>query len=679
MKNSLFLLISLFLSFQSVSQTLVDSNLPIVIITIDGSQGISDDPRVNGDMKIIFRGEGERNYVADQNTDDYLDFNGRIEIETRGSSSNSTEKKQYGFSTLEDDDSDTDNVSLLGMPKENDWILNGLAFDASLVRDYISYNLSRQIGEYAPRTEFCEVIINGNYRGLYILQEKVKADGDRVDINKIEELDNTQPELSGGYITKIDRPDEGDDAAWSFPTYSGQSADFVHVVPKTGDVTNAQENYIKNEFNKLANTSSDGNFSLSNGYPSVIDIPSFVDFMLINELSSNVDAYRLSTYFHKDRNGKLRAGPIWDSNLTFGNDLFFWSLDRSHTDVWQFSFGNQGPYFWQDLYDETSFRCQMSKRWDELTQPDAPLNLNSIENLIDETVNYIAEAESRDWDRWFNYQYSRSEQNQPFDSEIANMKRWISERITWMTENLGSFEACANPIIPSLVISKINYRPSGINSSSQEFIEITNNGNQEVDLTGVYFGGTGLVYQFPVNSAIGAGEALVLANNSIVYEQKYDEAPFDEYSRSLSNDGQTISLLDGFGNLIDEVTYNDQLPWPVEADGDGYYLSLTDLNLDNDDALNWMAVEDFEYITEAEDLSEPTFSIYPNPVNDALTIKSNKLIHTLAILDMQGRYLQIEGIQGNTHRIDTKGLKSGIYFVELITEEIRYVHRIVKD
>ena len=108
--------------------------------------------------------------------------------------------------------------------------------------------------------------------------------------------------------------------------YGGWRSSFVHEYPKSTDIKPAQHNYIKGEFERLANTSSDKNSSLEDGYPSVIDVPSFIDFMILNEFSGNVDGYEFSTFVHKERNGKLRAGPIWDFNLTYGNDLFLWGM-----------------------------------------------------------------------------------------------------------------------------------------------------------------------------------------------------------------------------------------------------------------------------------------------------------------------------------------------------------------
>ena len=339
--SKLLVLTMFFYVVQVQSQVFTSSNLPIVIINTDIDPNtnqpfaIQDDPRVLAAMKIIKRPDGTRNFLTDQNTASFIDYQGRINIEIRGSSSQELPKKGYGFTTLEADNVTNDNVSLLDMPSENDWILNGLAFDPSLIRDYLSYNLSRQLGNYAPRTVFCEVIINGAYQGLYLLQEKIKADSKRVNILKITAADNTIPNITGGYITKADKTTGGDPVAWVMSSYAGET-NFIHDLPNPEEVTPQQQTYIYTQFANLETTSHANNINISSGYPSIIDVPSFIDFMIINELASNADGYQLSTYFHKDRNGKLRAGPIWDFNLTYGNDLFQWGYDRSRTDIWQF-------------------------------------------------------------------------------------------------------------------------------------------------------------------------------------------------------------------------------------------------------------------------------------------------------------------------------------------------------
>ena len=114
---------------------------------------------------------------------DHIDFNGAIKIEIRGSSSSLLTKKQYALTTF-DSLGQKNNVKILGMPKDNDWILNGIAYDSSLIRDYLSYQLSNQIGQYASRGKYCEVMLNGIYNGIYLFQEKLKIDNNRINIKK---------------------------------------------------------------------------------------------------------------------------------------------------------------------------------------------------------------------------------------------------------------------------------------------------------------------------------------------------------------------------------------------------------------------------------------------------------------------------------------------------------------
>ncbi len=471
-----------------VAQTFTNSNLPIVIITTDTNPEtnqptqIPDDPRVLASMKIIKHPDGSRNYLNDNATAGFLNYNGRITIEIRGSSSQDLPKKGYGFTTVESDNNTVNNVSLLGMPKENDWILNGLAFDPSLIRDYLSYNLSRQMGNYAPRTEFCEVVINNEYQGLYLLQEKIKADSNRVNIFKITDSDNTIPSLTGGYITKADKTTGGDPIAWTMPSYAGET-NFIHDLPKPENVTAEQDSYIHAQFLNLASRSHSNNINVIYGYPSLIDIPTFIDFMISNELASNVDGYQLSTYFHKDRSGKLRAGPIWDFNLTYGNDLFQYGFDRSKTDIWQFSNGdNEGAEFWTDLFNNATFKCYFSKRWNELTSSDQPLAYTNLVTFIDATVIRINEAIVRENERWGTIPNH--------EVEIAAMKQFLLTRIGWITNHVGSFSGCNAVVTPALVIDKINYNPGTSVafpvSNDLEFIAIKNTQTSPVSLSGIY-------------------------------------------------------------------------------------------------------------------------------------------------------------------------------------------------
>ena len=666
---SYFLLAFLLVFINLNSQTFTDSNLPIVIITTDINPATSlpyeivDDPDVFGTMKIIKRPNGSRNYLTDQNTAALLNYNGRLSIQIRGSSSQDLPKKGYKVTTLLADNVTNNNVALLGMPAENDWILNGLAFDPSLIRDYLAYNLSRQMGNYAPRTQYCEVLINGEYKGLYLLQEKIKADSNRVNILKITTTDISGDNLTGGYITKADKTTGGDPVAWTTIAYNGQDVNYIHDLPKPEDVTTEQDNYIYTQFTNLQTALTGNNMTLLNGYPARIDIPSFVDFMISNDFAANADGYQLSTYFHKDRKGKLRAGPIWDFNLTWGNDLFQYGLDRSKYYTWQFLNGdNEGSKFWRDLFDNAKFKCYLSKRFNQLIQANQPLNTAVLNTFIDNTITLISEAKVRENQKWNTIPN--------YALEIANLKAFISNRTNWMTNNLGGFASCANVAVPPLVITKINYNPSTsgsfLVSNDLEFIEIQNTGTTLVTLSGIYFSELGMSYQFPYNATIAGNSSLYLASNASVFQSKYGFAPFGQFTRNLSNKSQKIVIADAFGNIIDSVEYFDTSPWPTAADGGGSYLQLTSTSLDNNLGSSWVAITAPLSVSNFD--LESAINIYPNPANYSLTVRSKFSIDKIEIYDVFGKF--VKAIQGNENEIqtDVSNFSIGLYFMKIYTQ-----------
>ncbi|MFP9098672.1 CotH kinase family protein [Flavobacterium sp. RHBU_24] len=671
--SKLFLLLLLLQAIGYAQVNFTQSNLPIVIITTDNNAEIPDDPKIPASMKIIYHTDGSTNYVSDQDTPSLLNYSGRIKIELRGSSSQDLPKKQYSWTTYENNDTTKKKVSIMGMPKQNDWILNGLAFDPSLIRDYLSYNLSRQMGYYTTRTQWCEVIINGDYRGLYILQEKLKQDENRINIEEIAEDASEGMPLTGGYITKADKTTGGDPVAWSMQSYVGWT-DFIHELPKPEDVTPAQDDYIHGQFNSLASTSDAHNNDFATGYPSIIDIPTFVDFMVMSEISGNVDTYQISTYFHKDIGGKLRAGPIWDYNLTYGNDLFIYGFDRSHYNVWQFDNGdNEGPKFWKDLYNTPLFKCYFSRRWHEVTQAGQPLNVQSINAFIDETTALIADAAVREQERWGTVP--------DFAGEVQTMKNWIAQRIAWINNHIGSYSACENPVLPSLVITKINYNPGESpefpESDDQEFFAIKNTGNTAVDLTGIYLRELGISYQFPAGSSIAAGETYFIAGNPEVFEQKYGYAPFGEFQRTLPNSTLNLVLADGMGNIIDAVAYDDDAPWP-SADGNGMYLTLTDESLDNSLPGSWAAVPDATLGIKGIK-ADAKVSLYPNPVTNVLNIQANEIIDTFEVYNIYGKQLQKGYTGGLTVQANFSGYASGVYFIKIKTTSGTTTKKVVKQ
>ncbi|MBQ8958532.1 MAG: CotH kinase family protein [Bacteroidales bacterium] len=650
------------LSGASVSaQILTDSNLPIVVIETDGGVTIPDEPKVPATMKIIWHQDGSRNSLSDIDNLEFLNYDGRIGIERRGSTSQMYfNKKPYGLETLQEDGVTNNNVSILGMPPENDWVLNSLAFDQTGMRDFLAYELSEHIGQYAPRRVYCEVMINGDYKGLYVFMEKIKRDQNRVNIEEMDATCNSHPEVTGGYITKADRGN-GDPVAWTMQGYGGggwwgnNSTDFIHHYPKPADITAQQNNYIHGVFNVLADVANRHDENDAMGLPSVIDIPSFVDFMMIAEYTSNVDVYSLSTFFHKDRNGKLRAGPVWDYNLAFGYDAFG---SRSRYDVWQFDNNdNTGPRFWKDLFDTGLFRCYLAKRWFELTEAGQPLNYDFVINRIDEINAVITEAVGRDNQRW--NQMAQHEQS------VNDMKSWLQQRTNWLNNHFGSYDECDKVDLPPLVISKIHYHPMdwwGIDGDRLEFVEITNNGDETVDLTGVYFRELSVTYGFPNGASIGGRETLVLCSDSLIFSEYYGIAPYGQYSRKLSNKSENLVLADAWGNIIDEVHYLDTLPWPPEADGQGPFLMLQDLDADNSLPESWTLGDD---LTATKELAEASMHLFPNPTSGDVHITGGN-IDEIQVYNTLG---QLVKTYHRTNTLHLSDLAQGIYILHLTDEK----------
>ena len=661
---------------QPVDINFTSSNLPIVILNTGGFD-IPDEPKIEATMKIIERPDNELNYALDESNPDYLDFDGPIQIEVRGSSSQLFSKKQYSLTTY-DSKGEKDNVKLLGLPKENDWILNALAYDTTFVRDYISYKLSNSLNQYASRAEYCELILNGEYKGIYMLLEKLKADDNRINIKKIKDDDNELPDLTGGYIVKSDKIEGTEELGWSMPSYGWGNVNFAYEVPKPEDKTSQQDDYIQNVFNQLAETSyNPSNTSLFDGYPSLIDIPSFIDFMLLNELASNVDAYQFSTFFHKDRGSKLRAGPVWDFNLTFGNDLFEWGYDRSKYNIWQFQDGNRGARFWTDLFYDPDFSCYLTKRWRELTASGQVLNENIIHELIDETVTNILDAVNRQEQVW--------NMDINFGVRIANIKNFVSQRINWISDQLNSSTAdCEDVATPNLVISKIHYNPKDLDdddSDDFEFVEITNNSDVAWDLTGVYFGGLGFSYQFPPGFIIQAWQSVFLANKPPAFESTYGFIPFDEFFRNLSNSSHRLELLDGFGNQIDLVVYGDDAPWPEAADGNGYYLKLKDLDLDNSLPENWIANSNFQNLLKSKNNIDLSLFVYPNPTQNILHLSATNSIEiqSVKILNLSGQMVMTKNLNEKRVSLNMSKLTSGIYFILIKLNDVTVIKEIIKE
>ncbi len=424
------------------------SNLPIIQITTPGNAQIVDEPRIEAHMGVIDNGEGQYNSIFDP----FTDYDGKIAIEIRGTSSQMFEKKNYGFETREEDGSNN-NVPLLGMPQENDWTLHGPYSDKSLLRNAFTYHLGRLTGQYAPRTRLCELLINEEYKGIYVLTEKIKQDKNRVDISKLNEDENSGDDLTGGYIIKVDRnPQNIPDKGWysTFPDYKF----YEYVDPDEDDITEAQKDYIQNYMFSFESAMDRNDYE--DTYDDYIDLTSWVDYLLVSEISKHIDVYKLSFYMYKDKDskgGKLHMGPLWDINLGYGNFDFDCSADP---EGWAYEFplcGSWHPFWARKIADIPNVQHLTHCRWEELRA--GPFRTDSLMNYIDQQVDYMGSAIDRNFERWQvlgQYVWPNAYVGASYQEEIDFFKNWIVARLEWMDENMvGDCDLFTSDSNPSAV------------------------------------------------------------------------------------------------------------------------------------------------------------------------------------------------------------------------------------
>ena len=438
-----------------------NSRIPYVVIETQGI-GILNEPKVSAEM-IIYQQKAEIQRV-------------QIGIEYRGSTSfRISDKKSYGIETWDSQGNDMD-VAFFGFPEEEDFILSGQiidtidqwGFDRTLLYNYLGYDLFREMGSYASRTEFVEVEINGIYQGVYVFMEKLKRDRMRIDVAGLDPTENTPELISGGYVLKIDKTSGGDNnlnqpleyfennwaddarytEAISFrsnydiygelidfepfgePYHSNMYLEtyFLYEYPKDINISEAQKAYIQAYIHDFETALLNDDFSSElRTYTDYIDLESFVDFFIINELTRNVDGYRLSTYLYKDRGEKLRMGPIWDL------DIGYFSGDRIPMDDWVIKYNTYVerdawmlPFWWTRLMEDPVFRTALKTRWSELRM--GVLSTSQLLWNVDEAVHYLElnGAVERNYQKW--------DQGSGFDyqAQIANLKSYLQNRSQWM-------------------------------------------------------------------------------------------------------------------------------------------------------------------------------------------------------------------------------------------------------
>jgi hypothetical protein len=399
----------------------------------------------------------------------------RAGIRKRGNSSSSWPKYSMTIESWEDGGIDFNNngsislneeqdrnIAPFGMPREGDWIISGrYQFDLALMRNTLMYDLSRQIGRYAARYQYVEFYndVNGgqvtdsDYFGVYAFMERIEVDPNRVDIAQLDTWENSPPEVTGGYIFKKDWNDPANTTVYDVPDSGGIIAPVDPLVPSDPDgdtVTRTQESYIEQYLSEmtvaLMNDPSGINRTTGLHFSDYLDVDSFIDHHCLNILTENIDWGRHSAYFHKDRNGVLFAGPIWDFDRALGSEdgrdavAEQWDgfLPRSSMTWFDQRFAWYG-YLLGPTEDRTTayyidIRQRHTDRWGELRK--SAFSVANLHAMIDGLAAEITEAAARNFVKWTAHPpnggpYAKRG-TRGWESEVSQLKGWIEARAAWI-------------------------------------------------------------------------------------------------------------------------------------------------------------------------------------------------------------------------------------------------------
>lgn len=522
------------------------SNLPLAIIDTQGRE-LSRDRKDIVPIRLMDHQPGRTSLSGVSN------YEGLGLINIRGRASLRYPKRSFTLKCI-DEEGDDRAVSLLGLPKDEDYVLYAPYPDKTLMRDVLAYELGAGTGRWAPRTRFLEVFLTDgkgklsreDYVGVYVLEERIKRHASRMDIRKLSPADADEPAVTGGYIFKKDHIDRGyygppdllgggiyqssstnksgfptppggfpADPKGFLPTYKSSSRSressnesssstssrripppapftnlltapvlrarnqtqvstvyydddeeiverietgfvtslrtnqFYWVEPEEDEVSPVQRDWLRRYLNRFEATLYGEHFrDPARGYHSFLEATSFIDYHLIVEVTKNVDGHRFSTFYTKDRGGKLRLEPMWDWNLSFGNCNGKQGWLPEH---WFWPQLNETEYTWfRRLFEDPDFGQRYVDRWGELRE-----SLFATERLrkrIEELAALLNEAQARNFARWpilgqgVNPNFFVGD---TYREEVDWMKDWLTKRLAWMDEQFVKRPRLESPAAPA--------------------------------------------------------------------------------------------------------------------------------------------------------------------------------------------------------------------------------------
>ncbi len=455
------------------------TNLPLILIQTN-NQLIVDEPKINVDFKIIDRGLGLFNHT----TDSANVYDGIAGVEIRGSYSSTLPQKPFGIETR-DLLGENNNVSLFDMPEENDWILLANYNDKTFLRNILAFDLFTKMGHYAPRTQLCEVVIDSIYNGIYVFTEKIKRDKGRVDIAKLDLDDNAGDSLSGGYIFRVDYWDWNNSwlSNYTNPNYPNDDVHYVYNYPDIDDITSQQKVFIQDRVSDFEDALWGGDFDNPIiGYKPFINTRSFIDYFIVNEFARNVDGFKKSRNFHKDKDSKdslIYAGPVWDFDWAFKDH----SSSMLNGAGWRHDYSGSSdvkpPGWYKRLIQDSSFANELSCRYFNLRN--SILDTSNLFHFIDSLGQVVSQAQERHYERWpiLGINVGTPEigvQPSTYVDELIKFKSWIQDRLSWLDANMPG--NCPNVSVNEHLFFESDF--TVFPNPTEELVHITSSNNYKI-------------------------------------------------------------------------------------------------------------------------------------------------------------------------------------------------------
>lgn len=465
---------------------LTSTNLPIVRITT--SSTINDTVQIQGTLEIISNASNI-NTPADAPV-----FNGMIGVKqtnTNGYPKISLSVETWSAPLVSQD------TALLGMPSENDWVLVSSYEDRSLARGLLSLKLHEKMGRYAPRMQYCELIVNNQYQGIYLFGEKIKRDANRVNISKLTTLDTSGVNLTGGYIFSVSGGNNGWTSLIPPPFATLQTIKFQYDTPDPSVILPSQQNYIMTYVDSFENALNSTTFQDTLvGWRKFGSITSFIDYMIITELSKDLNAYRKNSYLYKNKSGKLKLGPLFGQEIAWKNT----SGCNSNLDTgWAYNLGavcgtenRLAPFWYNKLSTDTSFIKDLKCKYTNYRISGGALDTTTIFNVLDSVKNYLTTASgsnnaiARNFLKWPIWGVPIVNEPLPmatnYATEMANMKLFIKARLTWL-DSKWLQPSCLFPLQVNTVFNDLNTNMYPNPTTGQLFISTNFASNEIIDIS----------------------------------------------------------------------------------------------------------------------------------------------------------------------------------------------------